>query len=211
MRQIIRFIFHPIIHSITIRSTNFIPIPFLINLARNKVITTGTSVSNHTSQLITSVENNTVRAGRTTIVHIVIAQDRELVVGSGNGEVEALVVVVDVRVAVVGGTGLVQLVARGLGGAHGAAGVADCAAGVGAGALLGSGDGGADEEGGQSQDLELLLVFIMTRVAQLDEVCVRSYLGVLHFDRERLINFKIEWITGALRLDLRDLILRSIR
>lgn len=130
------------------------PTPSLNNLARNKVITTGTSVSNHTSQLITSVEDNTVRAGGTTIVDIAIAQDGELVVGAGHGEVEALVVVVDVRVAVVGGPGLVQLVTRGLGGADGAAGVADGAAGVGAGALLGSGDGGGDEEGGHGQDLE---------------------------------------------------------
>jgi hypothetical protein len=137
-------------------------IPHIIsefNLARNKVVTTGTSVGNHTSQLISSVEDNTVRAGRTTIVHIAIAQDRKLVVGPGNGEVKALVVVVDMWVAVFSGTGLVQLVTGSLGGADGAAGVADCTASVGACTLLGSSDDGGDVEGGQSQNLDLLLGF----------------------------------------------------
>jgi hypothetical protein len=82
-------------------------------------------VGNNTSQLVISVENNTVRTGRTTSVHLTAAQNRELIVGAGNGEIEALVVVVDVGVAVVGGTGLVQLVTASLGGADGAAGVAN--------------------------------------------------------------------------------------
>jgi hypothetical protein len=61
--------------------------------------------------------------------------------------------VVHVGVAVVRGSGLVEIVAGGLGGADGATAVADCAAGVGAGALLGGGEGSGDEQGGQGQDL----------------------------------------------------------
>lgn len=95
------------------------------NLARNKVVTTGTSVGNNTSQLIIVVENNTVRAGGTTGVNLAAAQNRELIVGAGDGEIEALIVVVDVGVAVIGRTGLVQLVTAVLGGADGAAGVAN--------------------------------------------------------------------------------------
>lgn len=144
------------------RSHSFTIIPRIIsefNLARNKVVATGTSVGNHTSQLITSVEDNTVRAGRTPIVHIAIAQDRKFVVGPSDGEVKALVVVVDMWVAIFGGTSLVQLIAGSLGAADGAAGVADRSASVGARTLVGSSDGGSDEEGGQSQNLDLLLGF----------------------------------------------------
>lgn len=82
-------------------------------------------MGNHTSQLIIAVENNTVRAGGTTSVHLAAAQNWELIVGAGNGEIEALVVVVDVGIAVVGGTGLMQLVTASLGGADGAASVAN--------------------------------------------------------------------------------------
>lgn len=62
---------------------------------------------NNARQLIISVENDTVRARRATSVHLAALKNRELVVGAGNGEVEALVVVVDVGVAVIGGAGRV--------------------------------------------------------------------------------------------------------
>lgn len=110
---------------------------------------------NHTRQLIITIENNTVRTRRTTSICLAALENWELVIGAGNGEVKALVVVVGVGVAVLGFAGRVQVVAGGLGGADSTGGVADGAAGVGAGALLGSGDGSGDEEGGEGQELRV--------------------------------------------------------
>lgn len=151
------------------------------SLARNKVITTRTSVRNHTRQLIITIENNTVRTRRTTSVRLAALENRELVVRAGNGEIETLVVVVGVRVAVVGLAGRVQVVAGGLGGTDGAGSVADGAAGVGAGALLGGGDGGGDEEGGEGQDLQVKVRLV--RIGFEWGLCL-SYLGVLHLGGE---------------------------
>lgn len=102
------------------------------NLARNKVVSTGASVGDNASKLSTLVEDDTVRARRTAAVHTSGAQDRELIVGGVDGEVEVLVVVVDVGV-------VVDVVAGGLeagalvdGGGDSRGRVADAAAGVGA-------------------------------------------------------------------------------
>ena len=125
------------------------------NLARNKVITTRTSVRNHTRQLIITIENNTVRTRGTTSIRLPALENRELVVSAGNGEIETLVIVVDMGVAVVGLAGRVQVVAGGLGGTDRAGSVANGAAGVLAVAPLGGGDGSRDEEGGEGQDLQV--------------------------------------------------------
>ncbi len=147
------------------------------HLARNKVITTRTSVRNHTRQLIITIENDTVRTRRTTSIRLAALENRELVVSAVNGEVKALVVVVGVGVAVVGFAGRVQVVAGGLGGADGAGGVADGAAGVGAGALLGGSDGSGDEEGGDGQELQVKVRLFGIGFGW--GLCL-MYLGVLH-------------------------------
>lgn len=71
-----------------------------IILAHNKVIARSTSMRNHTGKLAGAVENDTVRAGAAAAVHIVVLEHGELVPGAGGGKVEALVVVVLVRVLV---------------------------------------------------------------------------------------------------------------
>ena len=110
-------------------------------------------MSNHTSQLIVLVEHHTVRTGRTAAVNISGAQNRPLIVRRRHREVEALVVVVLVRVAVAadGLAVLVQLVTGSLGGGNVGGGVAVAAAGVVAGALdqRGEGEGGGEEESGE--------------------------------------------------------------
>ena len=51
-------------------------------------------------------KDDPIRPGAPTRIHLIRAQDRELLVGSGIVEAEALVVVVDVRVVVGGGAGV---------------------------------------------------------------------------------------------------------
>lgn len=117
---------------------------------------------NNTSQLIIAVEDNAVRTRGTTSVGPSGAQDRPLIVGAGDGEVEALVVVVLVGI-VVAADGLVrgvQLIAGFLSGAHSARTVAVAAAGVGAGAGVEFSRGGQDrgeQQGCDGDDLVVLL------------------------------------------------------
>lgn len=92
-------------------------IPFLESklkvspLAGNKVVSTSPRVGNHARNLSILVENHTVRTGRTTAIDFSGAQDRELIVGGIDAEVEAFVVVVDVRVVVNVVAGLLEAVA----------------------------------------------------------------------------------------------------
>lgn len=134
----------------------------------DKVITARTSVSDHTSKLVASVEDNTVCARRTTAVGAARAQDGEFIIGAADREIETLVVVVDVGIGVRGRTRGVKLVTSRLGSAHSTAGVAVAAAGVGAGAGLeigGNGDssGTSQEEGGNGDDLYILYQYGMLR------------------------------------------------
>jgi hypothetical protein len=134
-------------------------------------------VGNNTSELVGSVEDNTVRTGRTTSVNAATLQDRELVVGLRHGEIEALVVVVDVGVIVGIIAGLVELVSSSLGGANGTAGVANGSAGGSTCAsfdIQGRGEGAGQEEGGRGQDLNMSM-------GDVDDPSKRSwYLSVLH-------------------------------
>jgi hypothetical protein len=113
---------------------------------------------NNARKLVILVEDHTVRTGRAATVDAARAQDRELIVGGGDAEVEALVVVVDVRVVVDVVAGRVQRVALALGGRDGRRGIADTAAGVGAGLagldLDGGGEGqrAGEEEGDEGLD-----------------------------------------------------------
>lgn len=114
---------------------------------------------NQPGQLVILIENHPVRSRRATIIRVTPRQDRELVVGRADREVNVLVVVVLVRVVAVA-DGLVALVVRVaslLGGVGVAAKVAVAAAGVGAGAGFGGGgegEGGLDEEeGGEGEEL----------------------------------------------------------
>lgn len=54
---------------------------------------------NQPRQLIIASKDNTVRTGRTTAVNLSAAENRELVVRARDGKVEALVVVVFMRIA----------------------------------------------------------------------------------------------------------------
>lgn len=115
-------------------------------------------MSDDTSKLVISVEDNTVRPRRTTTVDAAGAQDGEFVVGAANGEIETLVVVVDVGVGVLGRTFGVKVIASGSGRAHGAASVAVAAAGVGTSAGFeiggnGDGSGAGQKDGGEGDDL----------------------------------------------------------
>lgn len=105
---------------------------------------------NQTRQLPIIIENHPICTRRTTRVRLSRAQNRELIVRSGDRKVEALVVVVDVRVAAAAGVAvLLDVVVAGvLGGGDVAAGVAVATAGVGAGAFeaLGGGEGALYEE-----------------------------------------------------------------
>ncbi len=130
--------------------------PIYSNLARNKVVSTGASVGDNASKFSILVEDDTVRARRTAVVHTAGAHDRELIVGGVDGEVEALVVVVDVGVVVDVVAGGLELGALADGGGDGGGRVADAAAGVGARLpgldLSGEGEGhrAGDEEGEES-------------------------------------------------------------
>lgn len=55
---------------------------------------------NQPRKLILPIENDPIRTGRPSIIHLVIIQNRVLVVCARDGEVESFVVVVDVRVVV---------------------------------------------------------------------------------------------------------------
>lgn len=101
---------------------------------RNKIVTTGPRVGNHTSQLVVLIENHAVSTGRAATVDRPRAQNWPLIVRARHRKVEAFVVVVDVRVVVAADrlAAGVLLVPGGLGAGHGAGGVADTATGVGA-------------------------------------------------------------------------------
>lgn len=93
---------------------------------------------NQPGQLIILIEHHTIRPGRTPRVCLARRQNRELVVRWLHGEVEALIVVVDVRVmASADGLAFSMVVVAGLlGGVGIAARVAVAAAGVVAGTGL---------------------------------------------------------------------------
>lgn len=55
---------------------------------------------NHASQLTLGVEHNTIRAGASTGVHIVAAQNRELLIRTRHVKVNSLIVVLSVRIVV---------------------------------------------------------------------------------------------------------------
>lgn len=55
---------------------------------------------NHTSQLALGIEYNTVRTRASTSVHVVAAQNRELLIWAGHVKVNALIVVLGVGVVV---------------------------------------------------------------------------------------------------------------
>lgn len=65
-------------------------------ITSNKVVTTGTGVGNQTSQLVIRVENDTVCSRRTPTVNTSRAQDGEFIICSVDGEIEALIVVINV-------------------------------------------------------------------------------------------------------------------
>lgn len=86
-----------------------------------------------TSILIPRVKDNTIRAWRATGIDPESPQDGEFIIGTRDGKVKALIVVVDVRVGIDVVAGRVEGVAFGLGCGDGAGIVADAAAGVEAG------------------------------------------------------------------------------
>ena len=99
---------------------------------------------NQPREIPTPIENHPIRPRTPPRVDIVVIQNRELIVRPGDREIEALVVVVLVRVRV-GALGLAGLVERGAfreGGADVGGPVAGAAAGVDAG-LTGA-EGGGD-------------------------------------------------------------------
>lgn len=81
-------------------------------------------------QFVIPVENHPIRSGRASIVHIEVAHNGVFVVGAGHGEIEALVIVVLVRVVVDGLSRLIERVPLGLGGTDVAGPVAGASAGV---------------------------------------------------------------------------------
>lgn len=93
---------------------------------------------NHARQLPVFVENDPIRPGTPTIILFKVAQDGELLVRSGDGEVKALVIVVFVRVLVgtFGLAGEIEFISFGDGVINGGLVVADGAAGFGAGLAL---------------------------------------------------------------------------
>jgi hypothetical protein len=104
----------------------------LIRLALHEIISASTRMGDQTRQLVVAVEHHTIRSGATATVDMVGAQDGEFIPRAIHGKVEALVVVVLVRVLVRSEslTGLVQLVTLGLGGGDVAGPVAGATAGV---------------------------------------------------------------------------------
>lgn len=127
--------------------------------ASRKAIPTRLGVRDQTRQLVIVIKHHTVRPGRTPRIRLVRGQNRELVVRRLYGEIEVLVVVVDVWVvAAANGLVLLVVIVAGLFGSVGViAGVAVTATGVVARAglnVLGEGQGGLDEEErGESEDL----------------------------------------------------------
>lgn len=91
-------------------------------------------MGNNTSKLILSIKNNAISTRRTTIILLPRDQDRELVVVTGNGEIEVLIVVVFMRVVVDIVVGAVQFVPGSLGLGYRGCCVAVGGAGIGAGA-----------------------------------------------------------------------------
>jgi hypothetical protein len=145
-------------------------------------------MGNNTSQLIIAVEDNAVRTRGTTAVDLSGAQDRPLIVGAGDREVEALVVVVPVGV-VVAADGLVrgvQLITGFLSGAHGARAIAVAAAGVVAGAGVEFSRGGQDrgeQQGCDGDDLVVLLGWWNAYRGRGVGCVSGTYLVVQHLDR----------------------------
>ena len=72
--------------------------------AGDEIITAGSGVGDEGVEVSVRVEDDTVRAGRTTRVDLEAGQDRVLVPGGAGGERESLVVVVLVGVAVCRGS-----------------------------------------------------------------------------------------------------------
>lgn len=144
---------------------------------------------NKTSQLILAIEDDTVRTRGTTAVDLSGAQDRPLIVGTRDREVEALVVVVLVGVVVAahGLVGGVELITGFLGGSHGARAVAVAAAGVVAGAGVEFSRGGKDRGDQQGCDGGDLIGFVRTvkRLSWPWYKGVSTYLLVQHLDRRR--------------------------
>lgn len=107
----------------------------------------------HTRQLIVSVENHPIRSRGASIVNIEIAHDRVFVVGAANREIEALIVMVLVRVVVDSVPRLVKRVSLGLGCTNIAGPVAGASAGILAAfaALKVVPCGGRSERGGEEQ------------------------------------------------------------
>ena len=117
-------------------------------------------MGNHTGKLIITVEDNTVGTGGSTVINGTRLQDGEFIVCAVDGEIEALVIVVDVGVRVISLVRCLKLVTGGLSGANGAAGVADCTTGVGTGTgeFL-QGDGcDASHEDREGEDLVLISI-----------------------------------------------------
>lgn len=68
--------------------------------AWHKVISTRTRVRNHASQLALGIEHNTIRTRASASVHLIAAQDRELLIRPGHVKVDSLIVILSVRVVV---------------------------------------------------------------------------------------------------------------
>lgn len=130
--------------------------------AWHKVIPTRPCVRYHASQLTLGVEHNTIRTGASTSVHLVAAQNRELLIRPGHVKVDSLIVVLSVRVVVAADLHSVLVVRVAL--CHGLIDVglpvASAAAGIDAGLTVLEEGGrevpgeGKREEGGEGELLE---------------------------------------------------------
>ena len=69
-----------------------------ISLARDKVITAGTSMGNESSVVAVAIEDDAVSAGRAAGINFVAVQDWKFVPGTRSVEIETLVVIVLVGV-----------------------------------------------------------------------------------------------------------------
>ena len=78
-------------------------------LASNKVVTASTSVGDERIEVAISVKDDTISSRAASSVHLEGGQNGELVPRGGGGELETLVVVVLVRIAVCRLMGLIAL------------------------------------------------------------------------------------------------------
>lgn len=109
---------------------------------------------NQTRQVPIIIENDTIRTGTATVIRLAVRQDRELVIRPRHGEVEALVVMVLVRVVARLAAALLERVALLHRGVDLVRRVAVAAAGGGAVAFEDGGGGGA-EKSCQGEELRL--------------------------------------------------------